>query len=409
MRATLLSISVLLISGFFMIIGNGIINTLIPLRAHLEGFSTITIGIIGSAQSIGFVLGCLMCPLVVRRAGHIRAFASFAAVAACAVLIFALVVHPVAWILMRAVMGLCFAGLFMVIESWLNERSRNEYRGQIFSIYQVILMIGITGGQQILGVIDISQFHLFSIAAILITIALIPVSLTRSMSPAPIESVKPRILWLIGVSPMAVLGCGLVGMANGALWSLAPVFARQHGFETAAIGWFMSAIIVGGAITQWPVGRLSDKLDRRWVIVGAAIGSAAIGLTLFIAPDPSMIVLMVLAACYGGLALTLYSLCIAHVNDLAKPEEFIHVSSGMLMMFGCGGIIGPVLASLMMDNISYSALFLFTTIIHTTIALFCIYRLVIMPRSVLEGREPFVVSMPKPAPSTSMLDPRSES
>lgn len=409
MRAALLSISVLLISGFFMIIGNGIINTLIPLRAHLEGFSTITIGIIGSAQSIGFVLGCLMCPLVVRRAGHIRAFASFAAVAACAVLIFALVVHPVAWILMRAVMGLCFAGLFMVIESWLNERSRNEYRGQIFSIYQVILMIGITGGQQILGVIDISQFHLFSIAAILITIALIPVSLTRSMSPAPIESVKPRILWLIGVSPMAVLGCGLVGMANGALWSLAPVFARQHGFETAAIGWFMSAIIVGGAITQWPVGRLSDKLDRRWVIVGAAIGSAAIGLTLFIAPDPSMIVLMVLAACYGGLALTLYSLCIAHVNDLAKPEEFIHVSSGMLMMFGCGGIIGPVLASLMMDNISYSALFLFTTIIHTTIALFCIYRLVIMPRSVLEGREPFVVSMPKPAPSTSMLDPRSES
>lgn len=404
----LASITALLLGAFFMLVGNGLTNTLIPLAANNAGFSPISIGIVGAGQNIGFVLGCLLGPLLVRRAGHIRAFTAFAGIAACTILVLPILLNPMAWPVLRGVFGFCFAGLFMVIESWLNERATNEYRGRIFSVYQVVALVGVLMGQQLLGLGDATSYELFSYATILLTLALVPVALTASRAPAPLQTVKPRLPWLIAQSPMAVIGVGLVGMANGALWSLGPVFAHEQGLSLIEVGWFMSAIIAGGAISQWPIGRVSDRFDRRWVIIGAATGAALVGLSFFLLQDMGRDLLYVQAACYGLFALVLYSLCVAHVNDLVEPEDFIHVSSGTLLMFGSFAIVGSLSASTLMQVIGFDTLFLFTAGCHASIVLFSVYRLYIRPRVFPADREPFVVSMPRPAPVVSSLDPRAE-
>lgn len=401
-------ISALLIGAFFMLVGNGLTNTLIPLVANSAGFTPINIGFIGAGQNIGFVLGCLIGPLLVRRAGHTRAFAAFAGIAACTILILPILLHPYAWPVLRGGFGFCFAGMFMVIESWLNERASNENRGSIFSIYQIVALIGLLMGQQMLALGDISSYELFSLATILLTLALVPLTLTATRAPAPLQSVRPRLLWLFRMSPMGLVGVGFVGMANGALWSLGPVYAHEQGLSVLEVGWFMSAIIAGGAITQWPIGRMSDRVDRRWIILCAATGSAVAGSSFFIITGLDRDMLLLQAAIYGGCSLVLYSLCVAHANDVVEPEDFIHVSSGTLLAFGTCSIIGSLLASTIMQTTSYAALFLFTAGCHSCIMLLSVYRLFIRPRVVSADRDPFVVSMPRPAPVVSSLDPRAD-
>ncbi len=408
MRSMLASITALLLGAFFMLVSNGLANTLIPLAANNAGFSPVSIGFIGAGQNIGFVLGCLLGPLLVRRAGHIRAFSAFAGIAACTILVLPILLTPLAWPVLRGIFGFCTAGMFMVIESWLNERATNEYRGRLFSIYQVIALIGFLGGQQLLGIGDASGYELFSYATILLTLALVPVALTASRAPEPLQTVKPRLAWLIRQSPMAVIGVGLVGMANGALWSLGPVFAHEKGLSLIEVGWFMSAIIAGGALSQWPIGRISDRFDRRWVIIGAATCSALVGLSFFLFQGMGREILYVQGIGYGLFALVLYSLCVAHVNDLVDPEDFIHVSSGTLLMFGSFAIVGSLGASALMQHIGFDTLFLFTAGCHASIVLFSVYRLFIRPRVFPAEREPFVVSMPRPTPYVSSLDPRAE-
>lgn len=408
MRSTLASITALLLGAFFMLIGNGLTSTLIPLVANSAGFTPVNIGLVGAGQNIGFVLGCLLGPLLVRRAGHTRAFAAFAGVAACTILILPILLDPYIWPILRGGFGFCFAGMFMVIESWLNERATNENRGSIFSVYQIVALTGLLAGQQMLALGDVNSYELFSLATILLTLALVPLALTAIRAPAPLQSVRPRLVWLFRISPMGVVGVGLVGMANGALWSLGPVFAQEQGLSVVEVGWFMSAIIIGGAVTQWPMGRLSDRIDRRWVIMCAAFGSAVAGLAFFVVTGLGRDLLLVQACLYGGFSLVLYSMCVAHANDVVEPEDFIHVSSGTLLTFGTCAIFGSLLASTLMQMTGYASLFLFTAGCHSAIVLFSVYRLFIRPRTVSAGRDPFVVSMPRPAPVVSSLDPRAE-
>ena len=408
MRITLINISALLISSFFMLVGRGLLGTLIPLQADLAAFSAIEIGIIGAAQFTGFAVGCLICPIAVRRSGHIRAFAAFCAIAACAVLIMPIFINPIVWGILRAINGVCMAGLFMVIESWLNERAENEYRGRVFSIYQVIILAGSVSGQQLLGLGKVGGYELFSVAAFMLILALVPTAMTRSIAPTPLQSVKPRLLWVFKISPLALTGCTLVGFANGSLWSLAPIYASQSGLSFAEVGWFMTAIIGGGALTQFPIGRLSDQFDRRIVFLGVTIIASLIGLALAVIPSPSLIILLGLAGCYGGFSLTLYSLCAAHVNDFVKPEDFVHVTSALLLTFGLGAIAGPIIASIVMEMTSHNGLFFTTAATHATIAGYTLYRLARKPRTKPDDFEPFVVSMPKQSPIVSSLDPRVE-
>ena len=408
MPASLAPVAALLAAVLLMQVGNALTNTLVPVRGQLEGFPTALIGLLGTAYFLGFAVGCFLCPLAVRRAGHIRAFAAGAAVAASCLLALPLLPHPLVWAVLRALMGFCLAGLFMVAESWLNERATSTNRGQLFGIYQVLVYLGATLGQNLLGVRDVAAPDLFSIAAIMLTLALVPVAMTASSAPKPIRRVRVDLRWLAGISPLASTGCLLVGAVNGAIWSLAPVYAQSQGLPPNEVGWFMAVLITGGAASQWPVGRISDCLDRRWMIVAVALISSAAGIALVVSYGGGLPILLALAALYGAFSLTIYSLCVAHVNDIADPERFVEVASGTLLMYGIGATAGPLIASGLMEAGGMAMLFAYTAALHLALALFCIWRLMRLQRALPAERPTFVVTMPRAAPIPPGLEGRAE-
>ena len=285
MPAALVSVSALLLGAAILLLGNGLVGILMPVRATLENFATTSIGLIASGYSAGFVVGCLSIPHIVRRVGHIRTFAVMAAIAAAAVQLMALLVEPLAWILLRAISGVAFAGLYMVIESWLNERASNTNRGQLFAAYMVIQLASITAGQMLLPAGDVAGFGLFAVAAIAITLALVPVGLTTSSAPQPLGAVHLRLGRLYRLSPVGVLGCFFVGLANGAFGGLGVVFAQGVGLGTTGVALFMSAALVGGTLFQVPFGRLSDRIDRRKVLMLACLLAVLAGAVLALAGD----------------------------------------------------------------------------------------------------------------------------
>ena len=264
-------ITALLLSVALLLMGNGLQGTLLPVRANLEAFTDTDIGILGSAYFGGFAAGCIFGPHLVRRAGHIRCFAALVAIASCVVLLHSLFLSPALWWGLRALTGFCFAVLYMVIESWLNEKSTNETRGLIFSLYTIINLTVITIGQLMLGLDQPENFQLFILASILVSLAAVPVAMTRAEAPAPPKSVRIRLRHLYRLSPVGAVGCLVVGLANGSFWALAPVFAQDKGASTWGVAIFMSVAVIAGALAQYPLGRLSDKMDRRKVIIAAGL------------------------------------------------------------------------------------------------------------------------------------------
>ena len=280
MSASIGPLSALLLAVAILFFGNGLQAVLLPVRATIEVFATTSIGLIASAYSAGFMIGCLSMPHIVRRVGHIRTFAVCAAIAASVALLMVLVVSPPVWIALRALSGVCFAGLFMVIESWLNERATTANRGQILAVYMVINLSAVTAGQMILPLGDPAGFSLFALTSIAITLALVPVGLTTSSAPQPLRKVRLRLRRLYAMSPVGVVGGFFVGLANGAFGGLGVVFARDVGLSITGIALFMSAALVGGALAQLPLGRFSDRTDRRKIIIGVCSFAVLMALLL---------------------------------------------------------------------------------------------------------------------------------
>jgi MFS family permease len=406
LRAALAPVTTLLVSVAVLMMGNGLQTILIPVRAHIEGFSAFSIGVIGAAYFVGLTVGCLVCPYAVRRAGHIRSFAALAAIAAAAALLLALWPHPASWTVLRATTGFCFAGLWMVIEGWLNQRSTNATRGGVLSVYTIINLLVVMAGQQMMNLAQPAGFALFSLVAILICLAVVPVSLTAADAPPAPKTVKLNIRWLYQISPVAVGGCFVIGLANGAYTGLAPVYAAAGGLSVANVAFFMSGTVLGGALLQWPLGRWSDKVDRRWIIIGAGAGAALAGTALAVASGASEALVVALAVVYGGFALALYSLCRAHANDCAGPENAVAVSGGLLLVFSIGAIVGPILASFVMQVLSPAYLFAYTAVMHTIVALYAAYRRRQRAPVPAEEREPYV-AFPRTSPAVFELNPRS--
>jgi MFS family permease len=390
MPAALVSVGALLLGATILLLGNGLIGILLPVRATFESFATTAIGLIASGYSAGFVLGCLSVPHIVRRVGHIRTFAVMAAIAASVVQVMALLVEPLAWILLRAISGVAFAGLYMVIESWLNERASNTNRGQLFATYMVIQLAAITAGQMLLPAGDAAGFGLFAVAAIAITLALVPVGLTSSSAPQPLGTVHLRLARLYRMSPVGVLGCFFVGLANGAFGGLGVVFAQGAGLGTTGVALFMSAALIGGTLFQVPFGRLSDRIDRRRVLMLACllavIAGAVLGLAgetrggailppwlARVAAQPSVLIGAV--AVFGGCIYSMYSLCVAHTNDFVEREDFVETSSGLLLTWGVGAALGPIVAGPLMEWIGLGGLFFYAAVVHLLFIAFIWYRI----------------------------------
>jgi MFS family permease len=407
MIASLAPVGALLLSVALLLTGNGLQGTLLPVRANLESFGALSIGVLGSAYYIGFVGGCLLTPRFIRRVGHIRLFAAMVSAASVVPLVHAILVQPAPWWLLRGLTGFCMAGLYLIIESWLNERATRENRGLIFTTYTTVNFTVITLGQMLMLADDPLRFHLFSLASIMVSLAAVPVAMTRAPAPAPISSTRLSLRKLYAVSPVGVAGVLAVGLANGSFWAMGPAFAAQTGLGVSQVAWFMSATVIGGALSQWPFGRLSDRMDRRRTILIACACAAGAGLLIVFgyAVWPKM--LPVAGFLFGVFSFPLYALSAAHTNDMAKDVDFVAIAGGLLLINGAGSVIGPLVAGLTMEWMGPLGLFAFTAVIHVAMALFALYRMRQRAAPAQEDKTEFV-TMPSSAPVRADLDPRAE-
>jgi len=376
MKHALAPVAALLISVSILFTGQGLQGTLLPVRAALEEFSTVSIGVMGAAYFFGFTLGCLRGGELVRRVGHVRVFLAMTALGSAAPLVHGLFLSPVGWALLRMISGFCFAVLYLVIESWLNEASTNDNRGAVFSLYAMISLSVLAAGQMMTLLYDPLGLHLFALASVLVSLGALPVALSTSPSPAIPQSVQLDLRRLFRISPAAAIGCLATGLANGAFWSLAPVFAVSISGDPSLPAWFMTASVVGGALLQWPLGYLSDKIGRRKII----IASATIGVVVAVVFVGSFDSLNPVTACVAGLmwgsvAFPLYAIAVAHANDFAETDDYVMISSGLLLMYGVGAIAGPFIASTIMTWSNAAGLYAFTGIVHLALVAFVGYRM----------------------------------
>lgn len=364
MRHTFAPIAALLLAVALLLMGNGLLGTLIPVRAQIEAFSTFSIGLLGSTYFLGFAAGCVYGPYLVHRVGHIRTFTAMASIVSAVSLGQGLLTQALPWSAMRLVTGFCFAVLYIVIESWLNERSTNETRGMVLSSYLFITLTVVTLGQFMITLSDPGGLTLFALTSILVSAAVVPVALSGAAAPQPIETVRVRISKLFRTSPIAFTGCLGVGLANGAFWTLAPVFVQRSGFGVTAVAMFMSATVLGGAAGQWPVGRLSDRMNRGLLIVIIAALSGALGVALVVSSGISLNWLLATAAIWGAFSFPLYAVTVAQANDRARPTEFVETSGGLLLTYAAGAVLGPLAATVFMNVLRPGGLYIFTALVH---------------------------------------------
>lgn len=404
MTRVIAPILALLASTALLLMGNGLQGTLLPVRGAIEGFSPMSLGVLGSAYFVGFATGCFAGPPIVERAGHIRAFAAVVAIASTTILAHAIVTLPLVWWGLRAITGLCFATLFMIIESWLNEKSSNEDRGLVFSIYTIIQLSVITIGQLMLVLAEPSRFPLFAVASILISLSVVPLALTRADAPGAIETARIDFARLYRTSPVGVAGCLVVGLTNGSFWSLGPLFVQSGGGDETQVALFMSAAVLGGALGQWPLGTLSDRVDRRRVIQAAGMGAGTAGLAVTLFAPGATTGLLVVAMSYGVFAFPLYAIAVAHTNDFVEPARYVEAASGLLLVYATGAVAGPLIASTLMDGWGPASLFGFTAAIHVSLVAYVAARMPLRKRPAEADRIAFSEAL-LVSTTTSSVDP----
>lgn len=407
MAQTIRILSALLIAAFFLIAGNGLQGTLLAVRGDLEGFALVTVGLLMSAYFIGFTAGCRLAPVIVKRVGHIRSFTALASVASAAALAYTLAVTPVFWLILRIVTGFCLAGLYMIIESWINETATNENRGRTLAIYRIVDLSAGTLGQAMLAAASPLGFSLFAFVSIMISLALVPVALTTTAQPRPIASTRLDLKRLFQTSPVAAYGSLSVGAANGAFWAVGAVYAQSIGYGVQTVALFMTSVVVAGALAQWPVGLLSDRYDRRIVIIIVAALCSSGSLLLALTGGVSQLALIAGAAAFGLTAMPLFGLAIAHANDRAQPHEYVTLAAGLLLLYGAGAIIGPVIATIAMGATGPAALFFYVAAVYAGLSAFGLLRLFLRSAAPRTEREEYV-SVPRTSPTVFEIDPRAD-
>lgn len=365
-------------STIFLLMGGGLQTVLLPVRGQLEGFTASQIGYIGTGWAIGFTLGCILVPHLVRRVGHVRTFGALAALLATAVLLNGLHIDPYGWILYRAIAGFCFAGSYMIIESWINERISDDQRGAMFSLYMIISQGAFMTGQYVLVIAEPSRETLFMVGGILYCLAILPTALSKARSPAPLTQVQIDLKGMFVNSPAAFVGMLIAGILASSFQSFAPVFGVQENMSAANIANMMALTMLGAMLFQYPLGKLSDRTDRRYVMVGLSIAGALVGFLISgyrvdgESPDLAFFGLMLIL---GGFLYPIYGLVNAHANDHADPEDFVKISSSLLILYGFGSMIGPPVTGTLMEWFGNNALFQMIGISHLLLACHMSYRI----------------------------------
>jgi len=356
----------------FMMLANGLQSTLLGVRAGIEGFTTFHTGIMMSGYFIGLFIGSMIAPVLVNRVGHIRVFSALASLASISILFHGVYIDPWLWMAMRVVTGIAFAGFYVVTESWLNDRASNETRGKVLSVYMVIVTGGIAIGQFLLNVAHPAKIDLFILISAVISFGLIPILLTVKPAPNFSTASKMSLIELYRASPMATIGTGLTGMAQGTIFGLGAIYAAEVLFNTTAISWFMACFMIGSLIAQWPVGYVSDHIGRRAVMAALSLVAITCAIVAILIPKHGLLFYLVITG-LGGAAMPMYSICIAYANDRLQPHQIVGASGSLVMVGGIGAMIGPITIAYCMDEFSvdfffwgiasvFAAIFVFTLI-----------------------------------------------
>jgi len=364
----------LFIGMFLLMVGNGLQGTLLGLRGELEGFSTLSLSVVMSAYFAGFLFSSRFTPELIRRVGHVRVFAAMGSLVSAVLISYPLLVEPWAWTIGRVIIGFCFCGVYITAESWLNDASTNETRGTALSLYMIVQMAGVVFAQWIVSQGDVSGFALFIIPSILVSLAFAPVLLSVKPMPA-FDTAKPMSLKdLVAASPLASVGMFMLGGLFSTQFGMSAVYASRVGLSVGEVSLFVSVIYIAALLAQYPIGWLSDRMDRRLLIIGISVIGAIGALIAFVLPG-NLGIILVAAAVVGGTSNPLYALVIAYANDYLAREDMAAASGGLLFINGVGAVIGPLVVGFLMDTIGNNGYWLYMGLLMGALAAYGGYRM----------------------------------
>lgn len=407
MLSILKSVIAPIVSLIILMMGNGLITTLTTVRMRTEGQTTFMIGIITASYYLGLFLASFRVDKLIEKIGHIRAFSAFAAFSAALIMMQGLYVNPWGWIVIRFFSGICLAGLFVAIESWLLVKSTKETRGKVLSIYMIAYYAALAIGQYLLDTADPKDITLFCTAVIFSAFSIVPICVIRTTGPVMQEPSVFKINSLWKISPLAVLGSVLSGMILGAVYGLSPVYAQEVGLSVPEIANFMGLTILGGLFLQWPIGHFSDHFDRRKVLLITSVLTAATALIIALFDNTIPNLLLGSICLFGGLSFALYPLCISHACDQVEPKDTVAATGALLLSYGVGSIVGPNIAPIFMFNLGPKGLFFFYLVISSLITLACLWRISVREPVPAEEKLPYS-NIPRTTPLAGELDPRSD-
>jgi len=364
----------LLLGLMLLMLGNGLQGTLLGIRGGIEGFETWQMSVVMSAYFLGFLAGSRLAPHMLAQVGHVRVFAALGSLISAALVLFAQLPDWIVWAALRVVIGFSFAGVYVTAESWLNNASTNETRGQALSLYMIVQMVGIITAQGLLNLADPGGYTLFVMASVLVSVAFTPILLTVSPAPSFSTTRSMGLVQLYRVSPLGCVGIFVMGGVYSAMFGMAAVWGGLRGLSVLEISVFVGAIYLGGLVFQYPIGWLSDRLDRRRLIaaVAAACGATALLGGLVVLPFPGLVAVALLI---GGLANPLYALLLAHTNDFLQAEDMAGASGGLLFINGVGAVAGPLVIGWLMGRFGPGGFFLFMAALCLALAGYTLWRM----------------------------------
>ncbi len=373
----------LFLGMFLLMIGNGLQGTLLGLRGEMEGFSTLELSIVMSAYFAGFLFASKMVPRLIQRVGHVRVFAALGSTISAVLILYPTLAEPWAWTIGRVAIGFCFCGVYVTAESWLNDASSNETRGQSLSVYMIVQMAGIVCAQYIVSRGDVGGYVLFIIPSVLVSLAFAPILLSVKPTPAFDQTKPMTIRRLIAASPLACFGMFMLGGVFSAQFGMSAVYGARAGFSVGEISLFVSSIYVAALIAQYPIGWASDRMDRRVLIVAVCVIGGLGALMGTVLPG-SLWVALVAGALVGGTSNPLYALLIAYANDYLEREDMAAASGGLLFINGIGAIAGPLIVGAMLDAFGPPGYWAFLTFLLGVVAIYAVWRMARRSRSELD-------------------------
>lgn len=395
-------LSPLFIAAGILLAGNGLIQSFTPLRASASGFSNFEIGLLGASYYVGFWVACIYGPRLIEKVGHIRVFAGLAALAAGATIFMYMVIDPIAWIIVRGLAGICFCGLFTVIESWLNSKSEQADRGRVLAFYRLIDLLAVAGGQFLIPAFGVANDRLFAFATLLFCLSVVPICLADRSRPEAPARTRFDLAAVWRISPAASIGVMAIGLSMSAFRSVGPLFAENVGLTETGMALFMSAGIVGGAISQYPFGLLSDRVERRVALMIGTAGAVAAGLIVSVLAGGSAGLLFVGSFLFGAFSFPLFSLSAAHANDRATADQYVLVAAGLFFFYSVGAVFGPLASALIMDVFGDRYLFVFIALVHSTLFVTSIVRVAQRPQVPFAERTKYIPLL-RTSPSMASL------